>query len=90
MKIVFAPGFDQTEDGLTEEEIKEITAIFEKKIADGTLFEDAEPVNFDQLKEEDPVLYEALMQNIEALPIEGNATFEMTIQESSDKKPTLH
>ncbi|MNK09917.1 hypothetical protein D3C87_279240 [compost metagenome] len=92
MKIMFAPGFleQALADGISLEDIEQIKKLMEAKIADGTLFEDSEPVDFEQLQQEDPLVYEALMQNIESLPVEGKATFEMKIQESSNEKPTVH
>jgi hypothetical protein len=66
--VVFSPG---SMDGLTEEEQAEIKALIEAKIADGSFFTEAQPVDLDELEQEDPELYAKLAAQIEAMPVEG-------------------
>ncbi len=54
-KIEFAPGAFDNFDG-TQEELDELVAEIEKSVADGTFLEDSEPVDLDELYEEDPAM----------------------------------
>ena len=52
LKITFEEGcFDNLSEEMTEDELKELKAEIEKMVRDGTLFEDAIPVN--ELPEEE-------------------------------------
>lgn len=82
MKIMIAPG---AMDHLTEEEQKEVMEAITKAISDGSIFTDSKPVDFDQLEQEDPELYAALMTNIESMPVEGEGMFEMIVKDPVDK-----
>lgn len=54
MKIEFAPGcFDNFEG--TQEELDEMIAEIEKMVADGTFLENSQPLDLDEMFEEDPM-----------------------------------
>jgi hypothetical protein len=61
-------------DDLDPDEVNEVMAAFQEAIESGTLMEMSEPVDMDELADEDPELYKLLMEKLEAL----------------DNKPTLH
>lgn len=61
-------------DGLEDGEVEELMAFFKKALEDGTLTEISEPVDMDELADEDPELYALLVERLEAL----------------ENKPTLH
>lgn len=82
MKVMIMPG---AMDDLTEEEQKEIMEAITKAIADGSFFTESEAVDFDQLKAEDPQIYEQLMESIESMPTEGEVVFEMMIKDPIDQ-----
>ena len=58
MKVVLAPGaFDDIPEDEQEELFKEIQAM----VDDGSLFENSEAVDMDTLKEEDPEMYNLII-----------------------------
>lgn len=61
-------------DGLEDDEVEELMAFFKQALEDGTLTEISEPVDMDELADEDPELYALLVERLEAL----------------ENKPTLH
>lgn len=71
MKVVFA---DDAFDGMDEDEIEELKKEILAKIEDGSFFSESEPVDFNQLEQEDPETYERLMGTIEDMPLEGPVT----------------
>ena len=78
MKVVFAPGLlENLIEEVGEEEAKEILAEIEAAVADGSFFADSEPVDLEELKQEDPEAYEELRQKIEAMPEEEKANLTM-------------
>jgi hypothetical protein len=50
-----------------------------EKIEDGSFFSEAEPVDFDKLEQEDPEMYEKLMNSIEDMPLEAPVTPNKTL-----------
>lgn len=56
VRIEFAPGAFDDFDG-TQEELDELISELEQKIEDGTLFEESEPLDLEELAEEDPVKF---------------------------------
>lgn len=66
MKIVFAPGsFDDFEG--TQEELDEFIKEIQEMCENGQLFEESVPIDFDQMMEEDPELYEQLVLQLEKI-----------------------
>lgn len=66
MKIEIAPGALDDFEG-SQEELEEFLAELEAMVADGTLIEHSQPVDLDELEEEDPELYAALMAQLESI-----------------------
>ena len=54
-------------DGIPKEDVEAILEAFTAAISNGTLFEESEPVNFEELEKEDPALYEKIMKQIESM-----------------------
>lgn len=61
-------------DGLEDDEVEELMEFFKQALENGTLMEISEPVDMDELADEDPELYALLVERLEAL----------------ENKPTLH
>ena len=61
MKVVFRPGCFP--DDMTQEEIDEMVDTLTKMANDGTLFENSEPIDLDELEENDPEAYAKLIQD---------------------------
>lgn len=81
MKAVYAPGVVETLiEEVGEEEAKQIIADIERRLADGSFFDESDFVDLDQLEKEDPEAYEQICKQIEAMPVE----------EREAVKPTLH
>jgi len=59
MKIKIVPG--AIPDDMTQEELDEIIEVMTRKFEEGTLIEDSEEIDMDELREEDPELYDYLM-----------------------------
>ena len=67
LKITFAPGaFDDFEG--TQEELDELVAEIHRLIQSGELFENAEPIDLDELENEDPELAEKLAKSFDEIP----------------------
>jgi hypothetical protein len=64
-KIVVADG---AFEDLSQEEIDEIMAEMESMIESGELFENAEPLDMDQLAIDDPELHEKLSASLDMMP----------------------
>lgn len=64
-KIMVADG---AFDGLDQDEIDEIMAEMESMIESGELFDNAEPLDMDQLAIDDPELHEKLTASLDMLP----------------------
>ncbi len=64
------------DDGLTDDEIDEIVAAVEQMANDGTLIENSQKLDMDELATSDPELYERLTQRLEDVeePIKGEDT----------------
>lgn len=78
MKILFAPGaLEALEDELSPEELQQLMDEMKAKIEDGSFFDDSESIDLDELREQDPDLYDLLMERLE------------TLKDRSDD-PTLH
>lgn len=72
LKIVFAPGcLEAMEQEMSPEELQQLMDEFKQKLDDGSLFEESEPVDFEQLKTEDPELYALLMERLEEVDLNG-------------------
>lgn len=54
LRIEIAPGAFDNFDG-TQEELDEMMAEIERMVEDGSLFEESEPINLEELFEEDPM-----------------------------------
>ncbi len=52
---------DSLPDDITQEELDELLAIMEEKLANGTFWSEAEEIDMDELKESDPELYDRIM-----------------------------
>jgi hypothetical protein len=64
MKIVFAPGsFDNFEG--TQEELDSLIEDIKNLVESGRIFEESEPVDFDEMMEDDPELYQQLMKQMD-------------------------
>jgi len=64
-EIVFAPGCFDSFEG-TQEELDELVAEIQKMISTGELFENSQPLDLDELIEEDPEFAEKLVENLGA------------------------
>jgi hypothetical protein len=62
-EIVFAPGCFDSFEG-TQEELDELVAEIQKMISTGELFENSQPLDLDELIEEDPEFAEKLVENL--------------------------
>jgi DNA replication initiation complex subunit (GINS family) len=66
MKIKFTEeSLKDLEETVESEDMQEFIDELQKAVDDGSFFEDSEPVDMEQLKEEEPDLYEILMQRLE-------------------------
>lgn len=63
MKIVFVPGCFDNFDG-TQEELDEMVAKIKEMVASGEIFENSEPIDFDELEDENPELAQKLVDTI--------------------------
>lgn len=60
--VEFAPGvLEDLEENMDPAELQELMDMIAEKLKDGSFFTDAEPVDMDKLFEEDPELYERLV-----------------------------
>lgn len=59
MKIKIIPG--ALPEDMTQEELDEIIETMQKKWEDGTLIEESEEIDMEELKAEDPELYDYIM-----------------------------
>ena len=73
MKIKIAEhALDGLEKDMGNDELQEFLDEIEKKMEDGSFFEDSKPVDMDRMEEEEPELYEQLMQAINENDIKLN------------------
>lgn len=78
-KITFAPGvLEQLESENTPEELQKFLDELQAMAEDGSILECSQVVNMDELKVEDPELYEVLAKQLEG------------VFDSEDTPPTLH
>ena len=64
LKVVFQPGAFDSFEG-SQEELDELIKGIEQMIQDGTLEENSQPVDLDQLEQEDPELAKLLRERID-------------------------
>ena len=62
IKLVFAPGCFDDFDG-TQEELDEFIALIQSKVEDGSILEDAQPLDEDDLTDEQLARIGAMMNN---------------------------
>lgn len=62
IKLVFAPGCFDDFDG-TQEELDEFIALIQSKVEDGSILEDAQPLDEDDLTDEQLAHIGAMMNN---------------------------
>lgn len=79
VRFAFAPGvLEQLEADNTPEELQELFDELAAKVSDGTIFEEANPVNLEELEQSDPELFAHLMSQMQK------------IQDDDISLPTLH
>ena len=59
MKVIFDPNCEFPDD-MTQEELDELVKQIKQMAEDGTLLENSEIVDLDELEEEDPELFERI------------------------------
>lgn len=78
MKVVFAPGLlENLVEEIGEEEAAALIKEIEASVADGSFFADSEPVDLEELKQEDPEAYAELCEKIKAMPEEEKANLNV-------------
>jgi tetrahydromethanopterin S-methyltransferase subunit A len=79
MKVVFAPqALANLVEEVGEEEAQRIIKEIEESVADGSFFADSEPLNLEELEQEDPEAYEEICKQIEAMPVEERMALKPT------------
>jgi hypothetical protein len=62
-RVEFAPGvLEELEQSMSSEELQAMMDEIKAKLEDGSLFSESTLINMDTLEEEDPELYNTLMQ----------------------------
>ena len=80
IRFAFAPGvLEQLEADNTPEELQELLDELAAKVSDGSIFEDSNPVNLEELEQTDPELFTHLMSQMQKIQDNDDLTF-----------PTLH
>jgi hypothetical protein len=69
IKIEFAPGAFENFEG-TQEELDELVAEIQRMAESGELFEKSQPLDIDELIDEDPEFAETLLRKLNDLPDE--------------------
>lgn len=67
IKIEFAPGAFENFEG-TQEELDELVAEIQRMAETGELFEKSQPLDIDELIDEDPDFAEAILRKINDIP----------------------
>jgi hypothetical protein len=68
MKVkVSRQALDLLEEDMDNEELQDFLDKIQKKVDDGSFFEDSEPVDWETMKEEEPEIYEELIKALDEI-----------------------
>lgn len=75
MKIIISDeALEEIEGMMTPEEAQQFMDELKKAVEDGSFFANSQPVDLEELKTEDPELYELLVERLGELPVDEEET----------------
>lgn len=88
IKVVIPPEvLEQMQRDIPADELQELLEQISQMAEDGSIFEEAEPLDLEQLKLTDPEEYAALMQAVNSL---GHETIDEMLEEAPVERRTLN